>query len=130
MKRIILILGVLLMLAQNGFAMTNEEFDKKIRTATTALDRLVWTCNKFAASQNNRYGDINACLTAIEVGKKNGYTENNLKGIFLNTGIIYEFTKKNYIRAYEYYRISAKHGEPNAQICLDNLCRDHSWACK
>jgi len=52
MKRIILVLGVLLMLAQNGFAYTDAEYDAKIAEQTTEVWKQIWRCNKVSDKRN------------------------------------------------------------------------------
>jgi len=132
MKRIILGLSVLLMLAQNGFARdyTNAELDVKIAEQRTELDKQAWRCNKAMAPQNSNHSNVNDCLKAIKMGKANGYSEKDMSWLFLNAGVIYRYSNKDYIKAYEYYMKAAKLGETMAQTNLDSLCRKHSWVCK
>ena len=129
MKRIILGLSVLLMLTQNGFAKNDAEWDKMIANAPNNVWKQIYRCNK--ATLNHKHtADVNICLKAIDMQKAQGVQEKDLHIDYLNVGVLYEFSKKDYIKTYEYYMKSAKLGDTDAQRNLDNLCRAHSWACK
>jgi len=126
MKRIILSLGMLLMLAQNGFATTDAEYDKIIAKQTTEADKQVMRCNK--AVYNHPYtSDPEICIKASKLFTNDKF---NLAISYLNAGGLYYQSEKNYIKAYEYFMKAAKLGNTTAQKNLDVLCREHSWVCK
>ena len=133
MKRIILGLGVLLMLAQNGFAKTDAEYDKLIEQESDKTWKQMYRCMK-ASGENSMYtASVNTCLKAISMVDKNRYVlkEGAAEHIqYTNAGILYQYSEKNYMKAYEYYMKSAKLGSTNAQSNLDILCSEHSWVCK
>ena len=133
MKRIILGLSLLLILVQNGFARTDAELDKMIANESDKVWKQIYRCEK-ASNPNNKYtADINICIKSIEMIDKNSYVlkEGAKKSIaYLNLGVLYEFSKKDYIKTYEYYMKAAKLGNTQAQSNLDTLCREHSWVCK
>jgi len=132
MKRIILGLSVLLMLAQNGFAQTDAEYDKQIANEPDKVWKQIYRCNK--EGNNHRYdGNIDVCLKAQRLIERNPYVHKEgmrQSGENVNIGILYADSKKNYIKAYEYYMKAAKLEDTTAQRNLDILCRKHSWVCK
>jgi hypothetical protein len=132
MKRIILGISVLLILAQNGFAETDAEFDKKIENESDKVWKQIYQCNK-ESSNHQRTGDVNICLKAIKLINKNPYVfkEGMQKyGEYNNAGILYKYSDKNYLKAYEYYMKAAKLGNINAQKNLNIMCKENPWACK
>ena len=129
MKRIILSLGVLMVLSQNIFATSDAEYDKLIANAKTEQIKQGHRCDK--ATLNHKYtSDVNICLKALELDLKANASKSYIAIDYLNSGVLYKYHEKNYIKAYEYYMKSAKLGDTDAQRNLDNLCRAHSWACK
>ena len=132
MKRIILGLSLLLILVQNGFAYTDTEYDKQIANEPDKVWKQIYRCNK--ATLNHKYNSsVNVCLKAIDMVNKNRYVlkEGLKEGIlYLNSGVLYRYSKKDYIKTYEYYMKAAKLGDIDAQRYLDGLCKEHSWACK
>jgi len=130
MKRIILGLGVLLMLVQNGFAMSNAEFDAKIAEQTKEIDKQIWRCNK-EQFNNKYYGDPRVCIKALKMVKKDyPDAKSTIHILSVAVGILYEDSKKDYVKAYEYYMKAVKLGSTDAQNNLDILCSKHSWVCK
>jgi len=136
MKRIILGLSLLLMLVQNGFAMNDAELDQMIANEPDKVWKQIYRCEK-AANLNNKYSaDVGICLKAIDDINQNpdSVKAEGLSKVlaveYVNTGILYSKSKKNYIKAYEYYMKAAKLGDTVAQKNLDILCREHSWVCK
>ena len=132
MKRIILGLSILLMLVQNGFAKnyTNTEYDKKIAEQKTEIWKQIWRCNKAIAKQNKYSSDVNICLKSIRMQKDAGEVEKNLHIDYLNAGVLYRYSAKDKIKAFQYYMKSAKLGDTTAQSNLDRLCKESPWACK
>ena len=129
MKRIVLGISVLLMLVQNGFAMSDAEYDKRISEQKTEVWKQIWRCNK--ASNNHKYdGDVNICLKSLQMQKNNGEIEKNLAIDYLNIGTLYIRSKGDKIKAYKYYMKSAELGNTIAQRNLDKLCKESPWACK
>lgn len=130
MKRIILGLSLVLMLVQNGFAKSDAEYDKEIRQATLEVNKQIDRCNK-EADNHRIYGNPAVCEKALKMIQKDYPNEKEFtSNMYLNGGLLYETSKKNYIKAYEYFMKSAKLGNTGAQIDLDILCRNHSWVCK
>jgi len=132
MKRIILGLSLFLILMQNGFAKeyTNDEYDKKISEQTTEIWKQIWRCNKAKDNKNKYSSDVNICLKSIKMQKDAGEVEKNLHIDYLNAGVLYRYSAKDKIKAYQYYMKSAKLGDTTAQSNLDNLCKESPWACK
>jgi TPR repeat protein len=129
-KRIILGLSTLLMLAQNGFAETDAEWDKMIDNATMQINKLIFSCNK-EVENYQLTGNPEVCVKAFNALQKEYPNEkDNTKSVANNAGALYIDSKKNYIKAYEYYMKAAKLGNTVAQSNLDILCREHSWVCK
>lgn len=61
------------------------------------------------------------------------YAGNDDSDLFNIIGVLYNNgygTKKNKIKAYEFYRESAKRGNEYAQKNLEILCKESPWACK
>jgi len=130
MKRIILGLSVLFILIQNGFAMSEKEYNKSIMKVKDKVVKQGLMCGKEAFYHKNN-GDINICLKSIELLKKqNPISTISLQIAYGNTGILYEHSLRNYLKAYQYYIKSVQYGDVLAQHNLDILCKKHSWACK
>ena len=129
MKRIILGLSVLLMLAQNGFAETDAEFDMIIASQSTKLYKQIWRCNK-AAHNHNSTANPNICLKAISLMEKNGtFSKKDFGSAYLDVGVIYDETGDD-LNGYKYYMKAAKLGNLNAQKNLNIMCKESPWACK
>jgi len=130
MKRIILGLSLLLMLVQNGFAYTDAWFDKNIANSTQDVDKFIWKCNKLANNYMNS-GDVNICLQALKLEKKIYPNATNvIASLYLNTGLLYDESVGDKLKAYEYYMKSAKLGNVDAQHNLNIMCKESPWACK
>jgi TPR repeat protein len=130
MKRIILGLSLVLMLIQNGFAKSDAEYDKEIRKATLEVNKQIDRCNKIAGNHLSD-GNPEVCEKALKMIQKDYPNEKEFtSNMYVNAGLLYATSKKNYIKAYEYFMKSAKLGNIHAQKGLDILCREHSWACK
>jgi len=133
MKKSIIGFSLFLMLVQNGFSATDAEYNKLIINEPDKVWKQLYRCSK-AANQHNRYtSDVKICLKAIDMTKKNPYVlkegaKQNLN--YLNTGIIYYFNNKDFIKAYNYWMKSADLGEVKSQNYLDVLCKEHPWVCK
>ncbi len=120
------------MLVQNGFALSDAEWDKKIANEPDKVWKQMYRCEKEAVN-NQKTGDVNICLKAIKLINKNFYVfkEGATKHIEYNSaGALYEFSDNNYLKAYEYYMKAAKLGSTSAQKNLNNLCKKSAWACK
>jgi len=136
MKRIVFSLSMLLMLAQNGFARSDSELDKMIANESDKTWKQIYRCEKASNSNNNSSADIGICLKAINLINQNPYAVkdvgllNALAVEFVNTGVLYYYSEKNYLKAYEYYMKAARLGNTKVQKNLDILCRKHSWVCK
>jgi len=129
MKRIILGISVLLMLVQNGSALTDAEYDKKISEQTTEAWKQVWRCNK-ATLNYMRTANVNICLKAIKLRKQSGANENDFAITYGNIGLLYDESTGDKLKAYKYYMKAAKLGNTNAQKNLSIMCKQDSWACK
>jgi len=135
-KRIILGLSLLLLLVQNGFARSNAELDKMIANESDKTWKQIYRCEKASNPNNNYSADIGICLKAINLINQNPDAvkdvglSNALAVEYINTGVLYNYSEKNYLKAYEYYMKAAKLGDIHAQKNLDDLCRKHSWVCK
>ena len=130
MKRIILGFSLLLMLAQNGFARTDAEYDVKIKEQKIEVNKQIWRCNK--AALNHKYNsNPEVCIKAYnELEKEYPNEKDTIAVMALSSGLLFNYSKKNYMMAYQYYIKSAKFGNTIAQKNLDILCRKHSWVCK
>ena len=132
MKRIILGLSVLLILAQNGFAETDAEFDKLIAKASDNIWKQYYKCRQ--GVENHEYtSKPEVCQKVIPLIKNSHKTHalhNYKDDILLKIGNLYYQSTKNYLKAYTYWMQSAKLGNTSAQGNLDILCREHSWVCK
>ncbi len=133
MKRIVL--GVLLMLAQNGFAgqqYKEVEFDNSIAMAKQKWLKEVFKCEK-EATLHPRKANVEPCLKAIKLIKKTPNSKHKAKGslseCYLNAGVLYYYVP-SYTKSYKYFKKAAELGEPNAEKALDVLCREHPWVCK
>jgi len=128
MKRIILSLGMLLMLAQNGFAMSGSEASK-----IKYIRNQVSLCNK-QMDRNLKYADVNICLKAKELMLNNGgvltYTKQDIASVNEFIGVIYDVTVQDKIKAYKYYMLSARQGSIEAQHNLHIMCKENPWACQ
>ena len=131
MKGIILGLSVLLILVQNGFAYTDKEFDKKISEQTTEVYKQMWRCNK-ASMNHMRTANVDICLKAIKLIKKNPNKvgKDDISVIYGNTGLLYDESTGDKLKAYEYYMKASRMGSINAQKNLNIMCKQSSWACK
>ncbi len=132
MKRMILGVSVLLMLVQNGFSMSNEEYDKRISMQTTEVNKQIWRCNKAQNIRNSSTSDINICLESIKLQKENGRKEKDLAIDYLNTGVLYK-NQGDILNAYKYYMKSAKQGGKAGKLSqqyLNQICKESPWACK
>ena len=128
MKRIILGLGVLLILAQNIFAYTDAWFDLQISKETTELRKQLYRCAKEAMNHNNS-GNAEVCVKANKLMEQNGGFSNEDIAIgYLNTGILYEHSDKR--KSYKYYFMATKLGNANAKNNLVVMCLHNMWACK
>ena len=131
MKRIILGLSLLLILMQNGFAMTGIEWDKKIASASDKIWKQYYKCRK-AVEYDSKTSKPEVCkkvLPLIKSSKKSHVLHNQKADILLKIGVIH-YRQNDYIKAYEYWYKSAKLGNTSAQHNLDILCKEHSWVCK
>jgi len=128
MKRIILGLGVLLMLGQNGFALTDAEYDKLITNETDPMWKQIYRCNK--AAEHYKSSSVDICLQAIKLLKNNGWKEKDYQIMFLNTGLLYDESKGDKLNAYKYYMKASKLGNIQAQKNLNIMCKESPWACK
>lgn len=130
MKRIILGLSLLLMLVQNGFAMSDAEYDEQIAKATDKVLKQIIKCDKATLNHPDN-SDVNICLKVIPLKqKRGGFSNSSFVITYLNIGVLYDHNEKNHIKAYEYWMKAAKLGDTYAQRNLDILCRRHSWVCK
>jgi len=132
MKRIILVLSLLLMFVQNGFAESDAEYDKIIANKSDKVWKQIYRC--FKEIDNHRdEGNVDVCLKAQRLIEKNPYVYIegvSEYGVNNHIAVLYDEGKKDYIKAYEYYMKAAKLGSSKAQHNLDILCREHSWVCK
>ena len=129
MKRIILGLSVLLILAQNGFAETDAEYDKLIANESSKEWKQSYRCVKVTLNHSST-GDVNECLKSISLQKKNPNTGLNIAITYLNTGVLYNESVGDKLKAYEYYMKAAKLGNVQAQKNLTIMCKQSPWACK
>ena len=130
MKRIILGLSVLLILAQNGFAKSDAEWDKLIANASSEYWKQSYKCDK--AMNHPKTSDVNECLKSIELQKKNPNGQLSLSITYLNAGFIYDESGDD-LNGYKYYMMSAKlggEGGLQAQKNLNIMCKESPWACK
>lgn len=128
MKRIVLGISVLLMLVQNGFSRTDVEYDKIISDQTTEVWKQIWRCNK-ATMNHSSTANVNICLKAVKLEKKNNFKEEEIKITYLNIGVMYD-NQGDKLNAYKYYMKSAKLGNTRAQQNLSIMCKQDPWACK
>jgi len=129
MKKITLGLSLFLLLIQNGFAKSDTEWNKLIDNESDEYWKQSYKCDKEAL--NHKYsGNVNECLKSIVLQRKKPNGRLNITITYLNTGVLYQYSTKNYIKAYQYYIKAAKLGNIKAQSNLDILCRQHSWVCK
>jgi len=131
MKRIILGLSILLMLVQNGFALTDAEYDRRIANESDMTWKQTYKCQK-AVINHASTADVNICLKAIKLTQENMYVIKQgalLSEVYLNTGVIYR-KQGDTLSAYKYYMKAAQHGSKAAQIYLNRLCKESPWACK
>ena len=129
MKRIILGLSLVLMLAQNGFATSDEELDKLIANTTDKRTKALYRCDK--TTNHIRNGDVNVCIKALKLVSKDYPHEKEIRSLLMvKIGVLYYFSEKNYVKAYEYNMKAAKLGNTQAKSNLDIICREQSWVCK
>jgi len=131
MKRIILGLSLLLMLVQNGFAETDAEYDKLIMNSTSNLHKQMYRCLR-SAFNHPTTSNPDICIKVLDIAKKDNVklSKDDISETYLKSAVLYYSSKKDYIKAYEYWMKSAKLGNTTAQSNLDVLCKEHSWVCK
>jgi len=132
MKRIVLGLSLVLMLVQNGFADTDEEFDESIASTSSQVQKQALRCEK-EANNHAKDGNIQECVKAVkllEALPNSNPNKRYLSSISYNTGQMYFFGQDNKIKAYEYWYKAAKYGHKDAQNNLNLLCKQYPWACK
>jgi len=130
MKRIILGLSVLLMLVQNGFAKSDAEYDKMINSNNySEMSKQSIRCNK-AALNHPHSSDVNICLKVVEMMKAKGYNDRACRIEYLDIGLLYDLSKNDKLKAYEYYMKAARLGNIQAQKNLNIMCKESPWACK
>ena len=136
MKRIILGLGMLLILAQNGFANTDAKYKQWIKESNNQVEKQILKCENQSIN-HKKIGNAKPCLKAINLIEKlpNKHiapgilAKDYLGDSYLNAGLLYYFIP-NYTKSYQYLKKAANIGSTNAEKALDILCREHSWACK
>lgn len=128
MRKIIFGLGVLLMLVQNGFAFTDEQFDEVIARVTNQAFKQILRCEKAIANHYDT-SDPKVCLKAIEMIKKDPTQNKYLAESYTNAGVLYDHSADK-LNAYKYFMKAAKLGDLQAQKNLDILCKKSSWVCK
>jgi len=131
MRKIVLGLSLLLMLVQNGFAASDEEYYRWIKKTNLQWKKQALKC-EMLANNHRETADINECTKAV-VLMENSYSakaKKFLPDVLSNTGVLYYSNEKNYIKAYEYLTKAVKLGNAGAQRNLNILCRNHSWVCK
>ncbi|MBE0515169.1 hypothetical protein [Sulfurimonas sp.] len=129
MKRIILGLSVLLILVQNGLAKSDAEWDKLIANTSDEYWKQSHKCDKEALN-HMRTGNVNECLKSIELQKKNPNGKLNIAITYGNTGLLYDESVGDKLKAYMYYMKAAKLGNTGAQKNLSLMCKQDPWACK
>ena len=129
MKRIILGLSVLLMLAQNGFAKTDAEYDKLIANETDKVWKQLYRCAKEAINHSES-GDVDACIKANKLVLNGKVYNIYVAGTYLNIGSLYYESKGDKLKAYKYYMKAAKLGNIKAQKNLSIMCKQDPWACQ
>ena len=131
MKRIILGLSMLLMLAQNGFAVSNTEYDTLISEAPNKYIKQVYKCEQLA-NYNVKKGDVSICTKAVSLLEKlplSSPIKQYLGSISDNAAVVF-YQQGDKINAYKYFMKSAKNGYKPAQKHLDIVCKESPWACK
>ena len=130
MKRIILGLGVLLMLAQNGFARSDAEYDKLIAYQSSNVKKQGIRCEK-ESGNHVRTGNIQECIKAVRMIKQSSDKSDKkfLASELGNLGLMYHKQGDN-LKAYKYYMEAARLGSTNAQRNLGIMCKESPWACK
>ncbi len=114
------------MLVQNGFAMTDEEYDKKI----SEVNKQIVNCNK-EAKNHLKTGDVNICLKALKMEQQIFPHEKSIiSDLTALVGLLYDESKGDKLKAYEYYMKAAKLGNIDAQKNLSIMCKNNPWACK
>jgi len=131
MKRIIIGISVLLMLVQSGFALSDAEYDKQIKNETDPIWKQIRICDK-AALNNFSTADVDDCLKVIPLkeNSQNKFSDKSFGIIYLNIGLLYDESKGDKLKAYEYYMKAARLGNIQAQKNLNIMCKESSWACK
>ena len=119
MKRIILGLGMLFMLAQNVFAESD-------------MSTYIKACNKDI--KHPRTASVSNCLKVLRYKEKysSEYTNKSFAISYLNIGLIYDETGDD-LNGYKYYMKAANLGGPagiQAQKNLNIMCKESPWACK
>ncbi len=62
--------------------------------------------------------------------KKKPNGELNIAVTYANAGLLYDESKGDKLKAYEYYMKAAKLGNIRAQKNLSIMCKNNPWACK
>ena len=130
MKRIILSLGMLLMLAQNGFAMSDLEYDVKIVIASSKVEKQSIRCEK-EVGNHVKTGNIQECIKAVRMLKQSSETKYKkyLPDMLSNLALMYDEHGDD-LKGYKYYMEGAKLGSITAQKNLSIMCKESPWACK
>ena len=130
MKGIVLGISVLLILIQNVFALSDEEFDNRIANEKSEVWKQIHRCDK-ATMNHSSTADVDDCLKVIPLKQNSSIKFNNDSfGItYLNIGVIYDHHGDK-LNAYKYYMKSAKLGDLQAQKNLNIMCKESPWACK
>ena len=115
MGRIILGLSVLLMLVENGFATTDETYDKLIKKEKNQLIKQIIMCEK-VANNHKDYGSPQICIDSANLYKQqknlSADEQDRYGEAYNNAGIMYTFGKgnKNYKKAYKMFLNAYKVG--------------------
>jgi len=130
MKRIVLGISVLLILVNNGFAISNAEFDELIKNSTGYIKQSI-KCEK-AGFNYLQGGNIQDCIDAVNLIKKsdNKEAKKTLASQTYNLAFMYDESIKDKLKAYKYYMEAARLGHINAQKNLRIMCKNNPWACK
>ena len=125
MKRIVL--GILLVLVQNGFAYTDKQYKEFINKTNYEWKKQALRCEMIA---NNHPFDSNVqvCIKAV-ILLKQASRQIELGYAADNTAIIF-YKQDDKINAYKYFLIAARAGCKVAQTHLDILCKESPWVCK
>ncbi len=108
MKKIVLGISVLLMLEQNIFAYTDEQYDKWIKEEKNPLTKHTLMCENESVNHID-YGSPQICIDSANLYKKQKKLstdeQKNYGEAYYNAGIIYTFGKenKNYKKAFDMF---------------------------